>query len=179
MTVVEAPRAPGDPLHSLIRRIRMRARHMAAIPHMAAHSTKHAATWHSFAPEGFVPEACTRARTHVCNNEHTCLRPPAPCTRTGRGKACWATISCVSSTMADTCNICQQPLVNAKSLANLEGCTHSFCLHCISGHVTGSLTCPTCGKPFSEIYELDQDGEHRQTIKYQTGCRTPENGKSR
>jgi hypothetical protein len=70
----------------------------------------------------------------------------------------------------DMCGICKQPLASAIRRATTERCNHGFCLKCISGHV--ALACPTCGKPFSEIYEVDHDGEHLQTIKYQTGCRS-------
>ena len=86
-----------------------------------------------------------------------------------RGSVAWMEVN----DAGNDCGICMQPLGNIARRGNLECCEHIFCLGCISRFVsTNDLACPTCKKQFSKVYEIDDEGEHVQTIEYQSGCRT-------
>lgn len=78
------------------------------------------------------------------------------------------------------CGICLQPLaslaepvpapcsgLNYARRARLDGCSHVFCLACISKWAGISTSCPSCRAAFGEVSMLNDDGEVLQRIKYE------------
>ena len=65
-----------------------------------------------------------------------------------------------------------RPLANAQRIAIIETCGHLFCLNCISNN-TNRLQCPTCNVSFSEVKQIDGEGETLQIIKYRQGRSSP------
>ena len=78
------------------------------------------------------------------------------------------------------CGICLQPLarlvepmhapcngLNYARRARLDGCSHVFCLACISKWAGIATSCPSCRAAFGEVSMLDDDGEVLQRIQYE------------
>lgn len=78
------------------------------------------------------------------------------------------------------CGICLQSLarlvdpapapcrgLNFARRAELDGCSHVFCLACISRWAGIATSCPSCRAPFGEVSMLDDDGEVLQRIQYE------------
>jgi hypothetical protein len=90
------------------------------------------------------------------------------------------------------CGICLQPLarlaepmslpcsgLNYARRARLDGCSHVFCLACISKWAGIATSCPSCRAAFGEVSMLDDDGEVLQRIKYeQRAQESDDNGSS-
>ena len=70
------------------------------------------------------------------------------------------------------CGVCLRPLANTQRIAIIESCGHLFCLNCISNN-TNRLQCPTCNVSFSEVRQIDGEGETLQIIKYRQARSSP------
>ena len=78
----------------------------------------------------------------------------------------------------ERCGICLQPPQGRRAI--VERCAHIFCYGCISEFMyapsdnvnSAHKRCPvaTCGKPFCEFSEIDEEGETIQTFMFQLGC---------
>ena len=65
-----------------------------------------------------------------------------------------------------------RPLTDTQRIAIIESCGHLFCLNCISNN-TNKLQCPTCNVSFSEVRQIDGEGETLQIIKYRQARSSP------
>lgn len=65
-----------------------------------------------------------------------------------------------------------RPLADTQRIAIIESCGHLFCLSCISNNTNG-LQCPTCNVSFSEVKQIDGEGETLQIIKYRQARSSP------
>jgi hypothetical protein len=70
------------------------------------------------------------------------------------------------------CGVCMRPLADTQRIAIIESCGHLFCLSCISNN-TNRLQCPTCNVGFSEVKQIDGEGETLQIIKYRQARSSP------
>lgn len=72
------------------------------------------------------------------------------------------------------CGLCEALLVDVARRSCIPNCGHFFCLNCISQWIGSNSNCPTCEQPFSEVDEIDDEGETISTIIFRVGCRSRE-----